>query len=92
MVIDVEFEQENIRLIQEFKALMHSREEVTQCYQTAGRTDFVLIVVVRSMQAFNAFAEACFLSNKHLKRYQTNVVLDRVKVGLQLPISTAEGD
>ena len=86
IVVEIEFEQENMRLIQQFKELMKSRNEVTQCYQTAGRTDFILVVVVRDINEYNAFAKECFLQNKHLKRYQTNVVLDHVKVGLQLPI------
>ncbi|MFK7847398.1 MAG: Lrp/AsnC family transcriptional regulator [Rhodothermales bacterium] len=86
IIIDVEFEDENSRLLHDFKTLMKSRPEVLQCYQTAGRTDFVVIVVVQDIEEYNTFAEACFLTNSNLKRYQTNVVLDRVKIGFQYPI------
>jgi len=70
-----------------FKRDMLRLPEVQQCYQVTGTSDIVLIVTATSMQAYAAFSRRWFESNEHVMRYETLVVLDRVKVGLSLPIA-----
>jgi DNA-binding Lrp family transcriptional regulator len=69
-----------------FKKDMQAATNVQQCYQVTGTTDFVLIVAASSMDAYRDFARHWFEGNDHVVRFETQVVLDKVKVGLSLPI------
>ena len=70
----------------QFKRDMTRLPEVQQCYQVTGMSDIVLVVTTRSMEDYGAFAREWFEGNENVVRYETFVVLDRVKVGLALPI------
>ena len=71
--------------VERFKRQMRDQEDVQQCYHVTGSTDLVLIVTAPSMEAYGAFARRWF-ETAQVARYETHVVLDRVKVGLSLPL------
>lgn len=60
--------------------------EIQQCYHVTGAMDFVVVVTVPTMEDYAAFARRWFESNRAVARFDTYVVLNRVKVGLGLPI------
>jgi len=72
--------------LDDFKRNMKSVNEVQQCYHVTGSTDFLLVVTTESMEAYGEFARRWFESNEYVVRYETQVVLDKVKVGLSVPI------
>jgi Lrp/AsnC family transcriptional regulator, leucine-responsive regulatory protein len=74
------------RQLDRFKREMISKPEVQQCYHVTGTTDFILIVAVSNMEAFAEFSRHSFEGNERVARFETHVVLDRVKVGLALPL------
>jgi len=76
--------------IDRFKRQMRSLPEVQQFYHVTGSKDFVLIVTATSMEAYGEFARQWFEVSQHVARYETHVILDRVKVGLSLPISAGD--
>lgn len=71
--------------LEKFKRQMRAQAEVQQCYHVTGSTDVVMIVTAESMEAYGAFARTWFEA-AHITRYETHVVLDRVKAGLSLPM------
>jgi Lrp/AsnC family leucine-responsive transcriptional regulator len=73
-----------------FKRRMNDLPEVQQCYQVTGSSDIVMVVCAQSMEHYAAFSRRWFESSEDIARYETLVVLDRVKVGLSLPITIAE--
>jgi|SRR5215471_6604975 len=77
-----------IRHLAQFKRDVMRLPEVQQCYHVTGTSDIVLVVTARGMEDYGAFARQCFEGNEFVTRYETLVVLDRVKVGLSLPIAT----
>ena len=58
--------------------------EVQQCYYVTGEVDFILLVVVRTMADYEAMTRRLFFANKNVKRFRSFVVMDRVKVGLNV--------
>jgi len=72
--------------LDDFKRNMKSVSEVQQCYHVTGSTDFLLVVTAESMEAYGEFARRWFEANEYVVRYETQVVLDKVKVGLSFPI------
>jgi DNA-binding Lrp family transcriptional regulator len=72
--------------IERFKKSMRGLPEVQQCYHVTGSTDLVLIVTAASMEEYGVFARD-WLETAQVARYETHVALDRVKVGLSLPVA-----
>jgi len=86
LIVDVELESERTELIDAAKHSFAQAPEVQQCYFVTGQADFVLILTVATMADYEALARRLFHSNENVKRFRTLVTMDRVKVGLELPI------
>ena len=71
--------------LERFKRTICGEPAVQQCYHVTGSTDVVLIVITASMEEYAAFARTWF-ETAHVARYETHVVLERVKVGMSLAI------
>lgn len=85
-IVEVELERERVDLLDEFRRSMLSLDEVQQCYYVTGHTDFVLIVLASDMESYEKFTRRVFTENPNIRRFYTNVTVDRVKVGLTVPI------
>jgi Lrp/AsnC family leucine-responsive transcriptional regulator len=86
MIVTVTLEREHSDVITEFKRACRETIEVMQCYYVTGQSDFVMILTAKSMEAYDAFVERFLFSNRNVRRFETMVVMDRVKVGFDLPI------
>jgi DNA-binding Lrp family transcriptional regulator len=72
-----------------FKRDISASPAVQQCYHVTGAMDFVVIVTVATMEDYAAFARRWFESNRAVARFDTHIVLQRVKVGIGFPIECA---
>lgn len=89
MVVQVALERERADIIDAFKRAMRATPEVMQCFYVTGDIDFILVVTVPSMEDYEAFTNRFFFQNPNVRRFTTLVVMDRVKVGLAVPIEAA---
>lgn len=78
-VVNVELESERLDLIDAFKREMRSAPEVTQCYMVTGDADFVVMVVVEDVAAFEAFTRQRLYANPNIRKFRSMIMLDRVK-------------
>ncbi len=74
--------------LERFKRRISAEPVVQQCYHVTGSADIIAVVTATSMEEYGAFARAWFETD-YVTRYETYVVLDRVKVGLALPVDSA---
>ena len=86
MIVTVTLEREHSDVITEFKQACRENVEIMQCYYVTGQSDFVMVLTARSMEAYDAFVERFLFSNRNVRRFETMVVMDRVKVGFGLPL------
>ena len=86
MIVEVTLERERPDVLDEFKRAMRLTPEVMQCYYVTGAADFVLIVTAQDMRQYEAFTNRFFFRNPHIRRFETLVVMDRVKIGLSVPL------
>ncbi|WP_116200686.1 Lrp/AsnC family transcriptional regulator [Amycolatopsis circi] len=86
-VVMVEMERESVAVLDGFRAQVLADDCVQQCYYVTGTADFVLLVTCPDMAAFETFARRMFFDNPHVRHFTTSVAMDRVKVGLTLPLS-----
>jgi DNA-binding Lrp family transcriptional regulator len=67
-----------------FRKQVDDVEQIQQCYKVTGTSDFVLIVVVPDMAAYEALTVGPCFTDPNVRRFTTQVVLSRTKVGLDL--------
>src|SRR5262249_52350934 len=78
MVILVVLQAEQQDQLDDFRRRIQQAPEVTECYNVTGSIDFVLVISVVDMEEFDDFTKRLLLK-KHVKRFETLVVIDRVK-------------
>jgi DNA-binding Lrp family transcriptional regulator len=85
----VTMERDTFRLHSAFRARMRAAPEVQQCYAVAGQWDYLAIIVARSVAHYREVAERLFVDEGTVKRYETRLVFDTIKQGLNLPTGPA---
>jgi len=87
-IVEVTLEREHLlsSVLDEFKKLMLATPAVVQCYHVTGDADFILIVTMKDMQEYEAFTRRFFIENRSVRRFQTSVVVSRVKSGTIVPL------
>jgi Lrp/AsnC family transcriptional regulator, leucine-responsive regulatory protein len=86
VIVHVDIERETLAYVDAFKTTMRARAEVQQCWYTAGLTDFILVVRVASMAAYEQFTREVLVSMDNVARFTSYVALSEVKGGLALDI------
>ena len=87
LFVQVAMESERMDLYESAKKSFISAPEVQQCYYVTGEADFMLVVSVRAMSDYEALTRRLFFQNNNVKHFRTFVAMDRVKVGLSIPLS-----
>lgn len=85
-IVDVAIEREQLPLLDELKRHFRAAPEVQQCYYVTGESDFVLVINAASMSDYEDVTRRLFFSQKNIRSFRTRVVMDAVKVSLQVPI------
>ncbi|MGH6946050.1 MAG: Lrp/AsnC family transcriptional regulator [Kiloniellales bacterium] len=89
LVVLVSVNRDRVDAASHFTARMEKAPEVGQCYSVTGDADFVLIVAVRDMKAYEAFTRRYFYE-RYVTRYETMVVINRTKFSTVLPVAKAD--
>ena len=79
VIVDVELDRERLDLVDDFKRAMRAAVEVSQCYMVTGECDFVLVVSVEDVEAFDVFVKTKLYSNPNVRKFRSMIALDRVK-------------
>ena len=80
-IVNVDLIDESARAARRFVDTACARPEVQQCYGVAGAFDYVLVVIVADLAAYDAFCEACLLHDENVRSFTTQIVLDAAKRG-----------
>lgn len=82
VIVQVMLERENRLHLDNFKRRMRSAPGVQQCYYTTGEADFILVVIVEDIKAYEAFTQEYFFDESNVSKFTSSIVMDRVKVSL----------
>lgn len=85
-IVHVDLIDESVPQTLAFQRRMKERPEVQQIYGVAGAVDYVLVVVVTGLPAYEAFCEACLLHDANVRSFTTHVVLDAAQRGGPLAV------
>ena len=81
----VTMERESGRQHAAFCTRMRAAPEVQQCYVLAGEWDYLVILATTGVAHCREVAERLFVDEGNIRRYETRLVFDTVKLGLNLP-------
>lgn len=85
-LVFVELEHERIDQIDAFRRKAKAEPQVQQCYYITGEADFALIALARDMEDYEQLTHRLFFQDSNVKRFRTSVVMDRTKVGMDVPL------
>jgi DNA-binding Lrp family transcriptional regulator len=81
----ISMERDTLRAHAACRTRMRGAPEVQQCYSLAGEWDYLVILVASSVAHYREVAERLFVDEGNVRRYETRMVFDTVKLGLGLP-------
>ena len=84
-VVTVDLERDSADRVAAFKRRARAEPQVQQCYCVAGDTDFVMIILVRDMEDYEAFT-ARFFQDPNVRHYRSAIVVSRVKATARVPV------
>ena len=83
--VEVEVISETAEQIEHAKREFASIPEIQLCYYVTGEAEFVMMITVPSMAAYEALTKRLFFGNNNVKRFRSFVAMDRIKAGLEVP-------
>ncbi|MFP3943561.1 MAG: Lrp/AsnC family transcriptional regulator [Alphaproteobacteria bacterium] len=86
-LVAVSLEREDRDIVRQFRQRIADMEEIQQCFYVTGEADFILVLTARDMHEYDRIVQDLFVDNPHIRRFHTNVVIERVKSGLFLPLT-----
>ncbi len=86
IIAEVELVSESAEQIDAAKTQFLATPEIQQCYYVTGGADFVLVITVASMAAYETLTRGLFFENNNVRRFETLVSMDRVKAGTAIAV------
>ena len=85
-LVFVDLERDRRDIVQDFKRAVSENPRIVQAFYTTGDADFVLLVASRSLADYESFTQTFFWEKPDIRSFKTMVVMDTIKLGLELPI------
>lgn len=82
--VQVELVSETTAEIDAMKQRFRDAPEVQQCFYVTGEADFMLVVAVESMAAYENFTRRCMFQGGNVRKFRSFVSMDAVKTGMAL--------
>lgn len=79
LLVSVEMERDRGDIYSVFRQSVEKAPEVTQCYQITGGYDFILVISVPDIQAYERFIERVLHQDKNIRKFHTSVSTKTVK-------------
>lgn len=79
LLVSVEMERDRKDVYDAFKHVVSKAPEVRHCYQITGSYDFMMVVTVPDIQAYESFVDRVLHTEANIRKFQTSVSLRTVK-------------
>jgi Lrp/AsnC family transcriptional regulator, leucine-responsive regulatory protein len=86
MLVELELERDRPELLPALHAWIARTEEVQQAWHITGRGDYMIIVLTKSIEDFDALMERLLGENRNVRKFTTSVALKTLKRGLTVPL------
>ncbi|WP_295544529.1 Lrp/AsnC family transcriptional regulator [uncultured Pseudacidovorax sp.] len=85
-IVEISLDRQDEQSLAAFEARVAPDEAVQQCYRVSPGPDFVLIVTVRDMPAYQALAQQLFTSNANVRNVKAFFSVRRAKFEPRVPL------
>lgn len=86
IVVAVEMASERVEHLRATKQLFRDAPEVQQCYYVTGEVDFILVITLPTMSAYDGVMQRLFFANENVRRFRSFVTVDTVKKTAYVPL------
>ena len=86
IIVEVEMVRDQADLADAFMRKMQDAREVTQCYLVTGEVDFLLVVMVPDMEAYEVFVRRTLSNDPYIRKFRTLISMRRDKFTTQIPL------
>lgn len=87
LLVSVEMERDRKDVYDAFKRVVSKAPEVRHCYQITGSYDFMMVVTVPDVQAYESFVDRVLHTEANIRKFQTSVSLRTVKSTTEIHLS-----
>jgi Lrp/AsnC family transcriptional regulator, leucine-responsive regulatory protein len=87
MIVELEVEHDRPELATALHRWVASRAEIQNVWHVTGRGDYILSVIVQSMEDFDALMAQLMADNRLVRKYTTSVTLKTLKRSLAVPVN-----
>ncbi|MGR5149516.1 Lrp/AsnC family transcriptional regulator [Photobacterium alginatilyticum] len=91
-VVSIEMDSDRGDVYRSFRSSIMKYPEVTQCYQISGSYDFLLIVRVHDIQAYEDFIEGSLRKDLNIRKFHTSISLRTVKFSTEVNLDRSGSD
>lgn len=88
LIVEVEVERERPELLASLKQWIATEAMIQEAWYVTGAGDYVLIIVARDVDDFEALMQRMVAENANVRRYQTRVALGTIKRGTLVPVES----
>lgn len=85
-IVAIELERDRLDQIDAFKRKARDDRQVTHFYCIAGDADFMMIVMAKDIEDYEAFTHRFFFADKNVRKFRTSIVVSTEKATLEVPI------
>lgn len=79
LIVEVTMERDHKALYKRFENRAIASTVVKQCYQVTGECDFVMVLCVPDMQAYDLFCDEVLYADDNMKKFRTLISRKRSK-------------
>ena len=88
-IVEVTLDRQGAEWLDAFEARAVADDGVQQCWRVSPGPDFVLVVQVPDMPAYQALAQRLFTAHHQVRNVRAFFAVKRAKFGTQIPLPTA---
>jgi DNA-binding Lrp family transcriptional regulator len=86
-IVEITLDRQDALALEQFETRVVDDPAVQQCYRVSPGPDFVLVVHVASMPAYQALTQKLFTSDANVRNVKAFFSIKRSKFGAALPLS-----
>jgi Lrp/AsnC family leucine-responsive transcriptional regulator len=86
LIVDIEVERERPELMAVLKRWIAGEPAIQEAWYVTGDGDFVLIVIARDVEEYDALMQKLVTENANVRRFRTRVALGTLKRGCRVPV------
>jgi Lrp/AsnC family transcriptional regulator, leucine-responsive regulatory protein len=86
-LVELELERDRHQMLPQLNAWIAAEEAVQQAFYVTGRGDYLLVILQRSVDGFDALMERMTTQNPNIRKFTTSLALKTTKRGLAVPVT-----